>query len=99
LNFDNCTFSDSPYISEVEEDNREAKIAGMLLGSSIGFMDTPVVREETVQTVLFYSGPAVQNGRRFFQTIRMEMTTLKYHVLTGHAFLLIHKTDPDRYCF
>jgi hypothetical protein len=99
LNFDYCTFRDSSYITEVEEDNREAKIAGLLVGSSIGYLDTPVVREENTQTVLFYSDPAVQNGRRFFQTFYMEMTTLKYHVLTGHVSLLVARNDPDKYFF
>ena len=99
LNFDYCSFRDSSYITEVEEDNKEAKIAGLLVGSSIGYFNTPVVREDHTQTVLFYSDPAIQHGRRFFQTFYMEMTTLKYHVLTGHVTLLVDRNDPDRYLF
>ena len=99
LNFDYCSFRDSSYITEVEEDNKEAKIAGLLVGSTIGYFNTPVVREENIETVLFYSDPAVQNGRRFFQTFYMEMTTLKYHVLTGHVTLLVDRNDPDKYFF
>ena len=99
LNFDSCKFRDSSFVEEVEEENSDYKLAGALVGSSIGYYYTPVIKEERVQTVLFYSDPELYSGKRFFQTFPMDLITLKYHLLNQSVTLYIDKLDSHKYLF
>src|SRR5690349_13997037 len=91
VDFDHCEFKDSSYVTESENSNSDYQLAGMMVGSSIGFFHTPVEKEEIIQSVLFFKNPLIANGNRLFQTFYMDMTNLKFHVLNGHVSLLIDK--------
>jgi hypothetical protein len=99
VDFDDCEFKDSSYVSEVEQDNTDYKLAGALVGSPIGFFHTPVERQENTQAVLFFKNNNIGSGKRFFQTFPMDMTTLKFHVLKGDVILWIDKNDKEKYYF
>lgn len=92
---DHADFKDSSFLSEIEQDNSDYKIAANLVGSNIGSYYTPMERVETVQSVLFYK----INDRQFYQTFHMDLITLKYHVMCGHVLLYVSKNDPVKYCF
>lgn len=98
INFDNCKFKNSSYISEVEQNNSDYQMAASAIGASPIYY-TPVEKVETVQSVLFYSDKNVADGKRFYQTFPIEETTLKYHVINGNVFLYIDKNDNDKYFF
>src|SRR5690348_11729614 len=80
LDLDHCQFKDSSFMQEVEEDNSDYKnairLAGALAGSSIGYYYTPLVRKETVCSVIFYSSPGLRGGKRFFQEFPTDLTNL-----------------------
>jgi hypothetical protein len=99
VNFDHCQFKDSSFLQEYEQSNPDYKLAGHLVGSSIGHIYTPVVREETVQSVIFYQDPSFKGGKRFYQTFPFDVTTLKYYVITNRLQLYIHKKEIDKYFF
>jgi hypothetical protein len=99
VEFDNCEFRNSSYITEEEQQNTDYQLAGMLVGSSVGFFHTPVQRLETTQSVLFFRDETITDGKKFFQTFAMDMTTLKFHVLQGNVILWINKNDQDKYYF
>ena len=99
VEFDNCEFKDSSYVSEVEQDNSDYRSAGHLVGSSIGAYYTPVERVETVQSVLFFKDEKLFENKRFFQTFPIDKTTLKFHVISGNVALYIDKDDPSKYFF
>lgn len=99
IKFDNCQFKDSSYTSEVEQDNSDYRLAGSLVGSSIGAYYTPIEKVETVQSVLFYKDESLYEGKRFFQTFPLDQTTLKFHVINGNVTLYVDKQDSSRYIF
>lgn len=99
VEFDNCEFKDSSYLSEVQQDNSDYVLAGSLVGSSIADYYTPVERVETIQSVLFFKKESLFNGKRFFQTFALDQTTLKFHVIRGNVTLYVDKEDKNKYFF
>ena len=99
VEFDNCEFKDSSYITEAEQDNSDYVLAGSLVGSSIADYYTPVERVETIQSVLFFKKESLFNGKRFFQTFPLDQTTLKFHVIRGNVTLYVEKEDTNKYFF
>lgn len=99
VEFDNCEFKDSSYISEVEQDNPDYRLAGSLVGSSIADYYTPVERVETIQSVLFYKNESLLNGKRFFQSFPLDQTTLRFHVMSGNITLYVDSEDTNKYFF
>lgn len=99
IEFDNCEFKDSSYLSEIQQDNSDYVLAGSLVGSSIGDYYTPVERVETIQSVLFFKNESLFNGKRFFQTFPLDQTTLKFHVISGNVILYVDKEDTNKYFF
>ena len=99
VEFENCEFKDSSYLSEVEQDNSDYILAGSLVGSSIGAYYTPIENVETIQSVLFYKNESLFNGKRFFQTFPLDQTTLKFHVISGNIILYVDKEDTNKYFF
>ena len=99
VEFDNCEFKDSSYLSEVQQDNSDYVLAGSLVGSSIGDYYTPVERVETIQSVLFFKNESLFNGKRFFQAFPLDQTTLKFHVISGNVTLYVDKEDTNKYFF
>lgn len=99
VEFDNCEFRDSSYISEVEQDSSDYHLAGSLVGSSIGAYYTPLENIETIQSVLFYQNEKLFDGKRFFQTFPLDQTTLKFHVISGNITLYVDKVETNKYFF
>lgn len=99
VEFDDCEFKDSSYLSEVEQDNPDYRLAGSLVGSSIADYYTPVERVETIQSVLFFRNESLFDGKRFFQTFPLDQTTLKFHVMNGNITLYVDKEDTNKYFF
>lgn len=99
VDFDNCEFKDSSYITEVQQDNSDYVWAGSLVGTDIGPYYTPVENVETTQSVLFFKNESLLNGKRFFQTFPLDQTTLKFHVMSGNVTLYIDKENTNKYFF
>ena len=99
IEFDNCEFKDSSYITEVQQDNSDYVLAGSLVGTDIGSYYTPVENVETIQSVLFFKNESLFNGKRFFQTFPLDQTTLKFHVIRGNVTLYVDKEDTNKYFF
>lgn len=99
VEFDYCEFRDSSYISEVEQDNSDYRLAGNLVGNSIGAYYTPLENVETIQSVLFFKNESLFNGKRFFQTFPLDPATLRFHVISGNITLYVDKEDTNKYFF
>ncbi|RYY65687.1 MAG: hypothetical protein EOO12_06330 [Chitinophagaceae bacterium] len=98
--FDHCDFRDRSYAEEVPPDVSDLQAAAAVMGAgTLVLLANRAELQETVRTLLYYQDPALCGGRRLAQALPLDATTLKYHVLEGHVFLYVSRSNPEQYVF
>ena len=100
VSFDHCDFRDRSYAEEMPEQVSDLQLAaGIMAGGSAALLASRSELKETVQTLLYYRDPSLQEGKRLAQSFPLDATTLRYHVLEGRVSLYLHRGNPEHYLF